>query len=45
MAAGLTDHVWSMEELLAYRVPISFLETLMDLMHVFPPLDPVHHGS
>ncbi|MDP9382110.1 MAG: hypothetical protein M3Q29_18595, partial [Chloroflexota bacterium] len=22
MAAGLTDHVWSMEELLRYRVPL-----------------------
>jgi IS1 family transposase/transposase-like protein len=24
MAAGLTDHVWSMEELLSYRVPLAF---------------------
>lgn len=45
MAAGMTDHVWSMEELLGYRVPPVFLETLSDLAHVFPPLDPLHHGS
>jgi IS1 family transposase len=28
MAAGLTDHVWSMEELLSYRVPPHFLAQL-----------------
>ena len=28
MAAGITDHVWSMEELLSYRVPPHFLQTL-----------------
>lgn len=45
MAAGLTDHIWSMEELLGYRVPATFLETLAELEHVFPPLDLVHHGT
>ena len=45
MAAGLTDHVWSMEELLGYRLPASFLETLSELEYVFPPLDVIHHGS
>jgi IS1 family transposase len=28
MATGLTDHVWSIEELLTYRVPPQFLEQL-----------------
>ena len=28
MAAGLTDHVWTMEELLSYRVPLAFRDRL-----------------
>lgn len=28
MAAGLTDHVWIMEELLSYRVPPDFRDRL-----------------
>jgi len=28
MAAGLTDHVWTMEELLSYRVPPDFHDRL-----------------
>ena len=28
MAAGLTDHVWTMEELLSYRVPPAFRNRL-----------------
>jgi hypothetical protein len=28
MAAGLTDHVWTMEELLRYRVPPDFRDRL-----------------
>src|SRR5262245_25054588 len=28
MAAGLTDHVWTMEELLSYRVPPDFRDRL-----------------
>jgi hypothetical protein len=28
MAAGLTDHVWTTDELLAYRVPVEFLNQL-----------------
>ena len=28
MAAGLTDHVWTMEELLSYRVPPAFRDRL-----------------
>jgi hypothetical protein len=45
MAAGLTDHIWTMEELLGYRVPATFLETLAELEHVFSPLDLVHYGA
>ena len=45
MAAGMTDHVWSMGELLAYRVPASFLDSLPYLEHLFPSLGPVHHGK
>jgi IS1 family transposase len=29
MAAGITDHVWTMEELLSYRVPPDFRDELM----------------
>jgi hypothetical protein len=28
MAAGLTDHIWTMEELLSYRVPPDFRDRL-----------------
>ncbi len=28
MAAGVTDHVWTMEELLSYRVPPDFQDQL-----------------
>jgi len=38
MAAGLTDHIWTTEELLAYRVPASFLDRLSTLEHLFPVL-------
>jgi IS1 family transposase len=45
MAAGMTDHVWSTSELLGYRVPATFLDTLGAIEHVFPPLDVTHHVS
>lgn len=45
MAAGMTDHIWTTTELLSYRVPASFLDTLHDLEHLFPSLDRVHQGS
>ena len=45
MAAGITDHVWTTTELLSYRVPVSFLETLTQIEHLFPPLEAVHQGS
>lgn len=45
MAAGLTDHVWSTAELLAYRVPAAFLDTLGALDLWSPILDPTHQGN
>lgn len=38
MAAGITDHVWSTAELLSYRVPAPFLDSLSELEHLFPAL-------
>ena len=38
MAASLTDHIWSTEELLSYRVPAWFLDQLSTLEHLFPAL-------
>ncbi len=45
MAAGMTDHVWTTTELLSYRVPVSFLDTLHTIEHLFPPLEDLHQGS
>ena len=45
MAAGMTDHIWSTSELLGYRVPATFLDTVDAIEHVFPPLDLIHHVS
>jgi hypothetical protein len=45
MAAGMTDHIWSTSELLGYRVPATFLDTLDAIKHLFPPLDLTHHVS
>jgi IS1 family transposase len=45
MAAGLTDHPWSTTELLAYRVPVHFLDTLSKIEHLFPSLDQVNQGK
>lgn len=36
MAAGLTDHIWSTSELLSYRVPVDFLNTITQLKSLFP---------
>jgi IS1 family transposase len=44
MAAGLTDHVWTMTELLSYRVPAEFLDRVHAMEHLFPSLEPVHQG-
>ena len=43
MAAGMTEHVWSTAELLGYRVPAAFLDTLNTIEHLFPALDDTHH--
>jgi hypothetical protein len=42
-AAGITDHVWTTAELLGYQVPVSFLNTLDAIKHLFPALDDTHH--
>jgi len=38
MAAGLTDHVWTTEELLSYRVPAEFIDQLAMFEHLYPVL-------
>jgi IS1 family transposase/transposase-like protein len=45
MAAGMTDHIWSTTELLSYRVPAAFLDTLRQIEHLFPSLEPIHQGN
>ena len=45
MAAGLTNHIWTTAELLSFRVPAQFLDTLKNIEHLFPSLDLVHQGS
>lgn len=45
MAAGMTKHVWTTEELLSYRVSLDFLETLEEKQNLFPDLEEVHQGS
>jgi IS1 family transposase len=45
MAAGLTDHIWSTTELLSYRVPAAFLDTLRQIEHLFASLEPIHQGN
>jgi IS1 family transposase len=45
MAAGLTDHVWTIHELLSYRVSAAFLDQLYTIEHLFPRWDEFHHGS
>lgn len=43
MAAGMTDHIWTTSELLGYRVPATFLDTLSTIQHLFPEFDSSHH--
>ena len=45
MAAGLTDHVWTTEALLAYRVPVEFLDQLRTIEQLFPEWNGVHHSN
>ena len=44
MAAGMTDHVWTTNELLSYRVSAAFLAQLQESEHLFPSGDEFHHG-
>jgi len=43
MAAGMTDHVWTTAELLAYRVPAEFIDQLPTIEPVFPDFGEVDH--
>jgi IS1 family transposase len=45
MAAGMTKHIWTTQELLSYRVSADFLETLAEKQTLFPDLDVLHQGS
>jgi hypothetical protein len=45
MAAGLTDHVWTTEELLSYRVSPLYWEECPILEKLFPGWPEVHHGN
>jgi hypothetical protein len=45
MAAGLTDHIGTADELLSYRVPALFVDQLDHVEHLFPKLEPIHQGN
>ena len=45
MAAGMTKHVWTTQELLSYRVSADFLETLSEKQNLFPDFADIHQGS
>jgi IS1 family transposase/transposase-like protein len=45
MAAGLTDHVWTTDELLSYRVPARFVDQLDQLEHLFPQPELICQGN
>ena len=45
MAAGITDHVWTIRELLSYRVSTAFLDQLDEIERLFPSPHLVHQGS
>jgi IS1 family transposase/transposase-like protein len=45
MAAGMTKHVWTTEELLSFRVSVDFLETLSEKQKLFPEFEKIHQGS
>jgi hypothetical protein len=45
MAAGLTDHVWTTNEWLSYRVPAPFVDRLDQLEHLFPQPEPIYQGN
>ncbi len=45
MAAGMTDHVWNITELLSYGVPAVFLDSAHLLEQLFLPLEPIHQSN
>ena len=45
MAAGITDHMWTTNELLSFRVPIQFLDRMSEIESLFPLLHQVHQGN
>jgi len=45
MAAGVTDHVWTTEELLSYRVSPLYWVECPNLEKLFPGWPEVHHGN
>jgi hypothetical protein len=44
MAAGLTDQVWTTDEVLSSRAPAPFSDQLAHLEHLFPELEAIHQG-
>lgn len=45
MAAGVTDHVWTTDEWLSYRVPAPFVDQLDQWEHLFPQPEPSYQGN
>lgn len=45
MAAGITDHVWTTEELLSYRVSPLYWAQCPSIEQLFPGWPEVHHGN
>ena len=45
MAAGITEHVWTTQELLSYRVPAFFMDRLHAFDHLFQPIKDARQGS
>ena len=45
MAAGITEHVWTTQELLSYRVPAAFLDKLQGFDHLFQSIQDTRQGS
>ena len=45
MAARVTDHVWTTDEWLSYRVPATCVDQLDQLEHLFPQPEPVYQGN
>jgi len=45
MATGMTDHVWTTDAVLCYRVSAACLAQLWESEHLFPRWDAFHPGS